>query len=367
MGIKELAEYLNVSIGTVSRALNDHPLVNAETRRRVLQAAEELGYAPDQAGRNLRKGTVNAVALVLSTDRTSNQEALIFMEISRCMQSVFRRRGLDLMIHLNEPGQDLIDGVRRVVERRQADAVLLAETRVNDPRLDYLAKRKVPFATWGRSQSGGQHPWIDSDFERALGELFERLTSFGHSRIALVSNEPSLMQDFFVTRAYEQQLRMRNLSFALELEAHADEEGGYRAVERMLGARPLPSAVVFSHYRQAAGAYLAFREAGIKPGRDVAIASCSIDTPMAGYLSPALTCFGIDLKRLGERLAEAVLSAMPRFEDDFPAGMIQETVPLTLIGRDSDAFEIRGPSGAIAPDPRRGEDPSPSQAALSRP
>jgi DNA-binding LacI/PurR family transcriptional regulator len=340
VGIKELAEHLNVSIGTVSRALNNHPLVNADTRRRVLEAAEEIGYAPDQSGRALRKGTVNSIALVLSTDRTSNQEALIFMELSRSMQSVFRRYELDLMIHLNEPGQDLIDRVRRVVERRQADAIVLAETREDDPRLDYLAKRKVPFATWGQSRSGGPHPWLDLDFDRAMSETVDRLTGFGHRRIALVSNAPNLMMDAFIRAAYERELSARGLAFRLELDAETDERGGYRVVERVLASPERPTAIVFSHYRPAAGAYLAFSEARIKPGRDIAITSCSVDTPMAGYLAPGLTCFAVDLKHLGERLAEAVLSGMPRFAADFGGAPIQEMIPLELIARGSDAFEV---------------------------
>jgi DNA-binding LacI/PurR family transcriptional regulator len=342
VGIKELADYLNVSIGTVSRALNNHPLVNADTRRRVMEAAEEMGYAPDQSGRALRKGTVNSIALVLSTDRTSSQEALIFMEISRGMQSVLRRHELDLMIHLNEPGQELVDRVRRVVERRQADAIVLAETRQDDPRLDYLTKRKVPFATWGRSLSGGPHPWLDFDFDLTMVETIDRLTAFGHRRIALVSSKPALMLDQFLKAAYERELAARGLPFRLELDAATDERGGYQVVERALASPDRPTAIIFSHYRPAAGAYLAFNEAGIVPGRDIAITSCSVDTPMAGYLSPGLTCFGVDVKRLGERLAEAVLSGMPRFAAEFGDAPIQEMVPLQLISRGSDTFTFSG-------------------------
>ena len=55
-GIRELAEHLDISIGTVSRALNGKPDVNEETRKRVLEAAESLGYVANQSGRALRKG-----------------------------------------------------------------------------------------------------------------------------------------------------------------------------------------------------------------------------------------------------------------------------------------------------------------------
>ncbi|MDO8359350.1 MAG: LacI family DNA-binding transcriptional regulator, partial [Devosia sp.] len=53
-GIRQLADRLNISIGTVSRALNGRPDVNGETRKRVLEAAAEFGYVPNQSGRSLR-------------------------------------------------------------------------------------------------------------------------------------------------------------------------------------------------------------------------------------------------------------------------------------------------------------------------
>src|ERR1700751_5317863 len=63
--IHDLARHLNISIGTVSRALNGRADVNADTRLRVLEAAAKLKYAPNQSGRSLRKGTTHAIAFLL--------------------------------------------------------------------------------------------------------------------------------------------------------------------------------------------------------------------------------------------------------------------------------------------------------------
>ena len=67
VGIKRLAEHLNISIGTVSRALNGRPDVNDETRKRVLEAAAELGYVANQSGRNLRQGNTNAIGFMIES------------------------------------------------------------------------------------------------------------------------------------------------------------------------------------------------------------------------------------------------------------------------------------------------------------
>ena len=68
-GIRQLAEHLDISIGTVSRALNGKPDVNEETRKRVLAAAEELGYVANQSGRSLRQGTTNVIGLMIESSK----------------------------------------------------------------------------------------------------------------------------------------------------------------------------------------------------------------------------------------------------------------------------------------------------------
>lgn len=343
MGIKELARHLNISIGTVSRALNGHPEVNAETRKRVLEAAAALGYAPDQAGRSLRQGTLNVVALPLSTDLSSKTDTMFFMELSRGIQDRLSEHGLDLVIHLNKPGLDMLDRVKRIVERRQADALILAETRDDDPRLDYLAGRGFPFATMGRSWSGGSHPWMDLDFDFAMRAAVDRLAGFGHRRIALVTGDPGYMLDTMLRDAYRRELTGHALAVDAELMIKADthEEGGYQAMTRFLALDAPPTAVIFPHYRAVVGAYSCLAEAGLQPGRDIAILSCSADTTIAQFMAPPLTCFRIDLYSLGRRLAEALLASMPRFADNLGGGLVQEVWPWELVGRDSDGFPLR--------------------------
>jgi DNA-binding LacI/PurR family transcriptional regulator len=343
LGIREVARHLNVSISTVSRALSGHPEVSEETRQRVQEAAKALGYEPDQAGRSLRQGSINAIAFVLSTDRTTKTDAGFFMELSRGVQDVLARHGLDLVLHLTWPGDDMTARMRRIVERRQADALILAETREEDPRLDYLVTRGFPFVTIGRSHSGGAHPWLDLDFDSAMAQILDRLVGFGHRRIVLVTGEPGMMLDNILRAAYRRQMAARGLSFdpALMCSAEPDEAGGFSAIARILALPDRPTAIIFPHHRAVAGAYSQLREAGLTPGRDIAIVACSADTPTAQFMVPSLTCFNLDLYGLGCRLAEALLASIPRFADEYGGGLVQEVWPWRLVPRASDDFAMR--------------------------
>lgn len=340
LGIKELAKHLNISIGTVSRALNNHPEVNAQTRQRVLEAAERLGYAPDQAARGLRKGVSGTVAFVMSTDCTGNQNAIFFMELCRGIRETLERHDMDLVIHLAKPDEGMIECVRRIVERRQADGLILAETKENDARLDFLVKRNFPFVTLGRSRSGGEHPWGDLDFEGAMRVSVERLASMGHRRIALaVSGERRLMLDQVMVETFKAEMARHGLPVDPDWirASDSDESGGYRATDEILRLPERPTAMLFPHYAAVVGAYSRLAEAGLRPGSDIAIISFSADTPMAQFLTPSLTCFRLDFLDLGERLAEALLTVLPRFADDFCGRSAQFVQPWTLIPRESDA------------------------------
>lgn len=89
-GIRQLAEHLDISIGTVSRALNGKPDVNDETRRRVLAAAEELGYVANQSGRSLRQGMTNVIGLMLEVSReTVENSDDFFLGVTDGLQRVF--------------------------------------------------------------------------------------------------------------------------------------------------------------------------------------------------------------------------------------------------------------------------------------
>ena len=345
MGIRELAKHLNISIGTVSRALNGRGDVNPETRRRVLEAAAALGYSPNQSGRSLRQGSTKAVAFMLQA--YSGPEPYgepFFIGLFDGVQEVLARHGLDLIVLLNTPDGDHEAQLRRVVERRLADGILLPWTRRVDPRLDYLVQRRFPFAALGRSQSGGDHPWLDLDFDQAADVAVGRLAGFGHRRIALGNAGHDLMQGHVLLEGYRRALAKHGIGFdeALVQPEEMTEAGGYRMVDALLRRGPPPTALFVVNERMVVGAYRRLNEAGLRPGRDIAVIGGMIDSPFGRFLSPALTCFRLSLHDLGVKLAEALLAAMPGHADGAGGVPVRALWPLELVPRESDRVMLDG-------------------------
>ena len=338
MDIRDLARHLDVSIGTVSRALNGRPGVSAETRERVLAAAASLNYAPNQSGRNLRKGRTHAIAFMLQPHPGDHQYGEpIFMPFLKGLQAGLAQHDLDLIAVMDDPGEDL-ERLRRVVETRWADAIVLAWTRRKDPRIEYLTKVGFPFATFGRSQSGGRsYPSIDFDFLRAAEEAVDRLSSLGHERIAIVAPTPTLNFSYLFRQGFQRAVRRNALARDRELVAtgEVNEEGGYWATTELMYLRQPPSAIVYNNDAMALGGCRALADLGLEPGRDVAVIVV-VSTAFSDYLSPALTGFGTKLEPLGHRLAEMLISAMPRYAGPEGPRILHEVWPLELTARESD-------------------------------
>ncbi|MCX5478301.1 substrate-binding domain-containing protein [Kaistia geumhonensis] len=339
MSIRELASHLNISIGTVSRALNGRSDVNAETRKRVLEAAAELGYVPNQSGRSLRQGTTNAIGFMVETNsEMSNHGDTFFTSVYDGVQKVFAPHHLDLVVLLCPSGDDPYDHVRRVVARRFVDALFISAIQRHDPRIDFLIEREIPFIALGRSLSGGSHPWIDLDFEGVATQAVNRLVARGHRRIGLVNPGSEINLGYIFADAYRAALAANGIAYDPQLLVRAeqtDEEGGYRSADALLALEPRPTAVVLVNENMAIGVYRRLHEAGLMPGRDMAVIGLR-QSQLTGFLSPTLTCFRISLFDLGRRLAEGLLATMPAYRDSHPVGLVQEVWPIELVPGESD-------------------------------
>lgn len=340
-GIRRLAQHLDISIGTVSRALNGRPDVNEQTRQRVLEAAAALGYVPNQSGRALRKGTTGIVGFMIETNtKVSVDGDSFFLSVFDGVQSVLARHQLDLVALLCASGQDPHDYLRRMVGRGFVDGLIISATQRHDPRIDLLADRHIPFIALGRSLTDRGQPWYDLDFEGLARTAVSRLAGRGHRRIALAAPADEINLGHVLTESYRAALATAGLPFdpALVLRSAANQAAGYRMAHDLLALPDRPTAILLANEVLSVGLYRGLIEAGVRPGRDIAV--IGRDSPHARFLSPTLTSFETSLRDLGVALAEALLAAMPAFADRYPQGVVRRLWPLALREGDSDAFTL---------------------------
>ncbi|WP_158813116.1 LacI family DNA-binding transcriptional regulator [Methylocapsa sp. S129] len=312
-GIRELARHLDISIGTVSRALNDKADVNPETRERVREAAARLGYSPNQSGRSLRRGKTDLVGVIVPTGQDQTLINPVFLSVLDGLRRRLSEQRLDLAIFLHGHGEELFGSLRRVTERGLVDGLIISETQHVDPRIDYLIERRQPFAAFGRSLSGGDHAWVDPDFAKAVESSIEILYGLGHRRIALMLpvGETNYLHLIFDAYLNAMQKRGLLLESGFVQRRAAAESGGYAAGEALLAIRERPTAILVSDAIQSLGLYRRLNDTGLQPGRDVSLIGI-LPEERAQILSPALATFQTDWTAIGVRLGEALISAMAR-------------------------------------------------------
>jgi len=312
VGIRELARHLDISIGTVSRALNDRADVNALTRERVRAAAAKLGYSPNQSGRSLRRGQTDLVGVIIPGGAGDPLINMVFLYVLAGLRRRLSHEGLDLAIFLEDGGDDRLEALRRVTERGLVDAVIISDTLGRDPRVDYLTKLDKAFVAFGRTRSQVRHAWIDPDFEAAVEGAVDHLAQLGHRRIALTL--PDLKPNYLdlIERSYRRAMRRLGLGDeAWELRWPPGERGGLAAAEALLNADPRPTAVLISDAMHAVALYRRLGEAGMLPGRELSIVGI-LPEARAQSLIPALTSYETDWAGIGDRLGEAVILELAR-------------------------------------------------------
>jgi DNA-binding LacI/PurR family transcriptional regulator len=344
IGIKRLAQHLNVSIGTVSRALNNRPDVSEETRKRVLDAATALGYVPNQSGRSLRRGRTGVIGFMMQTGHEiTGQGDTFFMSVFDGVQAVLSRHHLDLLAMLCASDEDPDEYLRRMVSRGFADGIIISFTQRVDHRIDFLAERGVPFVTLGRSTTDAGQPWLDVDFDMIARIAVDRLVAKGHRRIAISMPHGEMYLGHIFRDATIAALGRYGLSLdpALIFPSSPSEAGGYAIAQALLAADPRPTAIVLVNESTSTGLYRGLTEAGYLPGRDIAV--IGRDSPQSRFLSPTLTSYRTSLRDLGVALGEALLASMPAYAELYPLGIVRRVWPSEFIAGESDAFELPAP------------------------
>jgi DNA-binding LacI/PurR family transcriptional regulator len=337
-GIRQLAHDLDISIGTVSRALNGKPEVNEATRKRVLEAAARLGYVANQSGRSLRQGNSSAVGFVIeSGGRAAENNDNFFMGVFDGVQSVLSQHRLDLIVLPCSTNDDPVEFLRRIVARQSVDGIIISETQRIDPRIELLSAAGMPFIALGRSQSGANCSWIDLDFEGVANQAVDRLVLMGHKRIAVAIPDNQINLGYVFRDAYRSALARHGLASDPELilKARLSVEGGYQIAQRILALKTRPTAILLVYELMALGLYRRLGEAGLSPGRDIAVIGFR-EGAQSSFLSPALTCFRLSLHALGVALARSLLATMPAYRAHFPSEPRRRLWPLELVPGESD-------------------------------
>jgi LacI family transcriptional regulator len=325
----DVAKEAGVDQSTVSRVLRDDPRasVTEETRARIREAAQRLGYVPNANARGLAMRRTSTIGLLIPSSRS-----LVFGDVIRGANDAALELGYVLVVaDASELGR-ASDAVRKLVLEGRVDGLLIASGTITDEITDDLVDSFENCVVLNR-RIGSRAASITEDDEYGMTLCTTELISSGHHRIACIAGPRDIDTSRRRIRGFRKAMSDAGLSTAKAV-VHGtfDEAGGYQAMAELLRRSEPPTAVASASLAAAIGAMAAARDAGVQMPVDLSLTAFH-DAPIAGYLDPPLTTVAMPLTELGR---EAVMILHRRLEGQ-PVSLhahVEQPAP-TLIRRGS--------------------------------
>lgn len=285
ISIKDVAEHAGVSTATVSLVLNHKGNISEQTRKRVLEAVETLGYKRNALGRSLRSQQSQIIGYA---QRTQHDALNPLMDhFLHSVANVVERSGWHILL-FNADQTNLVEPYQDLIERGRVDGFILSYTEYDDPRFHYLSDAGVPFVAFGRSRTDMDSAacWVDVDGSAGTYDATMHLIQQGFQSIGFIgwpkgSTAGDDRLQGYLKALTENEMPI-NPSWILRVENYTTD--GRRAADEILAMESRPDAVVVISDIIAIGAQQVFSQAGAS----IAITGFD-DTPWAEFVTPSLT------------------------------------------------------------------------------
>lgn len=302
--IKDVALAAQVSVATVSRALNGHTNVADPVRARVLAAAKQLRYTPHAAARSLSSRRTHTLGVVLP-----DLYGEFFSELVRGVDQAAREHGLHLLVssyhgHPEEQGEAL-----RAM-RGRVDGLLVMSPYVVAPSVMATDLTSLPVVLINTQAAAEGIAALSVDNHGGAVAMVEHLVASGHRRIAFIAGPEDNFDAHERRRGYRDALA-RLLPGAEEwiLPGDFDEASGHRAGGLLAASASRPDAVFAANDMMALGCLFALSQAGLRVPDDIALAGFD-DIPLARYVHPGLTTMRVNIAQVGDRAVRMLLAQL---------------------------------------------------------
>ncbi|MFZ5743264.1 MAG: LacI family DNA-binding transcriptional regulator [Pseudomonadota bacterium] len=303
--IRDVAARAGVAVKTVSRVLNGHPYVSADTKARVEEAMKALDFRPSVAARILSGAKSNQVALIYD-----NHSPYYMFQIQTGCWDVCRAKGIRLLAQpVDVADPDVGDQVRGLVTETQVDGIILSSPVTDcEPVLRALEAMDIPFV---RISPGTNHALTSSVFmddAQAADDMTTHLINAGHRRIGFIKGHPNHKGSEDRLAGYRRALDRAGIAFdpVLVCDGEFDFDSGVRGGNRLLDLPEPPTAIFASNDDMAAGVLAVAHDRNIELPTQLSVAGFD-DTTLARTVWPPLTTIHQPMAELAQTAAEILI------------------------------------------------------------
>jgi DNA-binding LacI/PurR family transcriptional regulator len=307
---KDVARAAGVSQSTVSYVMSGKRPISERTRRRVLDAIEEMTYEPNAGARALASQRTNVIGLVVPFGPAADTTALLpFIET---IASSARARDHEVLLATADGGSA---GLRRLAGRSLCDAIVLMDILAHDERIPVAAALRVPVILIGVPQDSGGLPCVDLDFPMAAQMAVDELAATGHDRLVFLGYSAEITsRDLNFVRRFLDSAEAAAARHGIPHKTVAPVDWGraaaQKAVDRVLGGRRKGRlGLVVPHSMTIQPVLHALAARGVVPGRDISVIGLCTDA-MAAETEPPLSNISTEPRDVSRRAMEALFQLL---------------------------------------------------------
>ncbi|WP_271812673.1 LacI family DNA-binding transcriptional regulator [Clostridium beijerinckii] len=309
--IKDIAKLANVSHTTVSRALNNSPYINEETKVKIMALAKELNYVPNYSAKSLvlLKSYVIGVFFSSISEGTSDT---FFHEIIRGVNNV-----IDKEYNLVVRGIDDYQ-YSHLIDNRNFDGIIVVSQSKNDDEfIQTILEKNIPTVVINRYIENEGLVNIMSDDTKGVYDAVTYFIENNHRKIALLQGNKEFESTVYRKRGYIRALEDNNIPINEEyiLSGRYDLKSGYENMKKLLKLENVPTAVFCANDDIGVGAMKAIFEAGLKVPEDISIIGFD-DSNFCNYVAPPLTSVRKDSLAMSEYGGRNLLNLIKNKEVD---------------------------------------------------
>ncbi|QJD96787.1 LacI family transcriptional regulator [Mucilaginibacter robiniae] len=311
--IYDIARKLNISAATVSRGLMNHPSVNVNTKQRIVETADQMGYRSNHLASNLRKKRSNIIGIIVG-----NLNSSFMSNIISGVDSVLSKANYNLIISQSLDNIDKEVNIAQAMYNNRVDGLLvsLAYDTENAEHFESFVKRGIPLVYFDRTFPHEQCPGVAIDNVKAAYDVTQHLIEQGCKRIVHVTayRLSAVALDRF--NGYKQALLDNNIPFdeSLIIYTHLGMQDGEKAAHQILNMPERPDAVFAINDACAVGCLLELKKHGINIPEDIAVAGFNNDRE-ASIVEPNLTTVNYKGYEMGEVAAQILVDRLNNVTD----------------------------------------------------
>lgn len=303
--IHDIAKELNIAASTVSRALNNNPLISETTREKIKKTAEEMGYRPNIMAANFRTKRTNTIGVIVPLINRH-----FFSSVISGIEEVAYKQGFAVTISQSNDNFQKENKIANTLFANRVDGLIISiamETSTTE-HLRLFTDRNIPLVFFDRVVDEiDAHKIVVDDFGAAY-RATKHLIDQGRKNIAIIGGPLNLKTYKNRQKGYYQALKDADLKFdnSEVINNRLSQEEGKEAIQKLLKETPKPDAIFCANDTTALNTIIYLQENGYKVPEDIAIVGFS-NEPFSAVVTPSITTIKQPGFEMGKRAAELII------------------------------------------------------------